>query len=161
MSQVGSYLEQLCTYLASVIEHLTVKVVVKLVIPQGVLASSTLRRAKKLIALDRLHQQATGSAIDVRIVRSFRIWQKDSTLNFYLDRMQEKMRQMKRGTVERRFKFIAHHVRSLARRAFTKWALNARTVGLEQAFTPKPVLTPNSMTLWALLKLQSMVTRGR
>lgn len=62
--------------------------------------------------------KATESVIDVRVVRCFRIWQKDSTLNFYLDKMQEKMRKMKRGTVETRFKFIAKHVKGKLSRAF-------------------------------------------
>ena len=68
-------------------------------IPEHVLYTDTIKKAKKMVVLDRLSQQVSNSAIDVRIVRCFRIWQKDSTLNFYLDQMQDKMRKMKRGTV--------------------------------------------------------------
>ena len=61
-------------------------------IPEHVLYTNTIKRAKKLVILDRLSQQVSNSSVDVRIVRCFRIWQKDSTLNFYLDQMQDKMR---------------------------------------------------------------------
>ena len=65
---------------------------------------------------------------DVRLVRAFRVWQKDITLDFYLDKMQHKMRRMKRGTVEVRFKFIAKHVRGQLRRAFARWQLNSKAI---------------------------------
>ena len=74
------------------IESLDIKVCVKVIIPEHVLYTDTVKKAKKMIILDRLSQQASNSTIDVRIVRYFRIWQKDSTLNFYLDQMQDKMR---------------------------------------------------------------------
>ena len=74
-------------------------------------------------------------------------------MNFYLDQMQEQMRQMKRGTVKLRFKFIAKHARAKLRRAFLRWVLNARMVSYDRAFAPKPVLTPESMALLGFLKL--------
>ena len=95
------------------------------------------------------------------MVRCFRIWQKDSTLNFYLDQMQDKMRLMKRGTLETRFKLIARHVRAKLRRTFARWALNARSVSLDEAFAPKPVLTPDSMTVLGVLKLINLNSKGR
>lgn len=97
----------------------------------------------------------------MRVVRCFRIWQKDSTLNFYLDKMQEKMRKMKRGTLETRFKFIAKQARGKVLRAFARWALTTRSIAMEQAFAPKPVLTPDSMTFLALLKLCNLTGKGR
>ena len=100
-----------------------------------------------------MKREVSDSQIDVRIVRCFRIWQKDCTLNFYLDKMQEKMRAMKRGTVKMRFRFIARHVRSQLRRSFSRWIHNARSVALDQAFAPRPVLTAESMTTLGLLKL--------
>ena len=111
--------------------------------------------------LDRLSQQVQNATVDVRIVRCFRIWQKDSTLNFYLDKMQDKMRKMKRGTLQTRIKFIARHARGKIRRTFARWALNARSATLVQAFVPKPILTPDSMTMLGVLKLQNLNTRGR
>ena len=97
----------------------------------------------------------------MRLVRSFRFWQKDSTLNFYLDRMQEKMRRMKRGTVETRFRFIAKQVQGKLRRAIARWLLNARIVAQHQALLPKPILTPESMSQMALLKLHNMSVKCR
>lgn len=75
--------------------------------------------------------------------------------------MQDKMRQLKRGTVKTRFKFIAKHVKGQLRRAFSRWALNARSVALDYAFAPKPVLTPDSMTVLGILKLVNLQTKGR
>ena len=142
-------------------ENLDVRVSVKVIIPEHVLYTDIIKKAKKLVVLDRLSQQVQNSVVDVRIVRCFRIWQKDSTLNFYLDQMQDKMRQMKRGTVQTRFKFIARQARGKVRRTFARWALNARSVALNQAYAPKPVLTPDSMTLLGLLKLVNLQTKGR
>ena len=73
--------------------------VTKVILPREVLVSDAFLKAKKLVYIERLSQQAAQSTIDVRLVRCFRIWQKDSTLNFYLDQMQDKMKRMKIGTV--------------------------------------------------------------
>lgn len=82
-------------------------------------------------------------------------------LNFYLDKMQEKMRKMKRGTLEFRFRFIARLVRARIRRAFARWALNARSLTLDNAYAPKPVLTQDSLTTLRLLKLINSFGKGR
>ena len=75
----------LCQYFMRVIENLEVRVSIKVIIPEHVLYTETIKKAKKLVILNRLHLKAQNSIVDVRIVRYFRIWQKDSTLNFYLD----------------------------------------------------------------------------
>ena len=58
--------------------------------------------------------------------------------------------------MQTRFKFIARHARGKLRRTFARWALNARSVALDQAFAPKPILTPDSMTVLGLLKLVNL-----
>lgn len=69
-----SQLEALCQYFLRSIEELEARAIVKLIIPEHVLFTDSIKKAKKLVILDRLSQQATNSTIDVRIVRFFRIW---------------------------------------------------------------------------------------
>ena len=157
--QLNLQLDQLCHYFSSLIAQLETRNYHKHLLPEAALQSSSLLKAQRLVVLNRLGLKT--SAVDVRIVRCFRIWQKDSTLNFYLDKMQEKMRHMKRGTVETRFRFIARHVRSELKRAFARWLLQTRTIAQTQALMPKPILTPDSVTLLGVLKLHNLVVKGR
>ena len=99
---------------------------VKYLIPEQALSSKSVQQARKLVKLNHIVIQK--NVADVRVVRAFRVWQKDTTLDFYLDKMQDKMRRMKRGTVATRFKFIAKHVSGRLRRAFTRWLLSARAI---------------------------------
>lgn len=125
---MSKQLEKVCLYIGVVRERLDTRICVKYLLPEQALSSQSMKRARKLVQLNHLMGHTNQNIADVRIVRAFRVWQKDTTLDFYLDKMQIKMRRMKRGTVETRFKFIAKQVSGKLRRAFARWLLNSRAL---------------------------------
>eukprot|EP00347_Sterkiella_histriomuscorum_P007332 403349357 len=67
---------------------------------------------------------------DVKLVRSFRIWQK-CLLNKYLDLISQNMRKTKKKVLHQRFIFITKLIQFRQRQAFKKWNLRAKILSAQ------------------------------
>ena len=92
----------------------------KYIVPEGTENVLLVKQSKALIKLLQIKQK--NQAIDTRVVKCFREWQW-AALDFYLDRMQEKMEETKMKHLSAGFAFIEKHFQRHRRRAFNRWLI--------------------------------------
>ncbi|CDW78216.1 UNKNOWN [Stylonychia lemnae] len=105
---------------------------VKLQYPFHQIKSSTeFQKIKSFLKLENVIQKQCKT--DVKLVRAFRLWQKQ-LLNHYLDCISHQMRQTKKKVLNQRFLFITKKIQFRMRKAFLRWNYQAKLLSQDMIF---------------------------